>query len=161
MLLLRCSSSTAKHIPSRLGSGPCMYTVALPRASSLDAILLRAPSLCLALEEMLLICLLHVNLLSTVTPRISRSSTSVIMALPKYRSIFVGFLFHEMVNALHLVGSNATLHLSAHLFMFSRSLLRLAHTASAWLGDLISQNKVASSAYRYSELSLQSSKSSM
>ena len=69
-----------------------LYTVALPQASSLDAILLRAPSLCPALEEMF-ICFFNVNLLSTVTPRISRSSTSVIMALPKYGSIFVGFLF--------------------------------------------------------------------
>ena len=128
-----------------------LYTVALLQASSLDANLLRAPSLCAALGEMLFICLFHINLLSTVTPRISRSSTSVIMALPKYRSIFVGFLFVEMVNALHLVGSNVTLDSSAHLFMFSSYLLMTAQTASAWLGDLISQNKVASSVYRLNE----------
>ena len=106
-------------------------------------------------------CLFHVSFLSTVTPRISSSSTSLILVVQKNRSVLVGCLFRDIVIALHLVGSNATFHLSAHVFILARSLFRPALTVSASLVDLISQKRVESSAYRYRAFSQWSARSSM
>ena len=55
--------------------------------------------------------------------------------------------------ALHFDGSNVIFHLSAQLFILSRSLFRLAVTASPSSEDLISQKRVESSAYKYSGFS--------
>ena len=98
-------------------------------------------------------CLVQVSLQSTVTPKISNSLFSASLVLPKNRSHLVGFRFLEIVIALHFDGSNVIFHLSAQLFILSRSLFRLAVTASPSSEDLISQKRVESSAYKYSGFS--------
>ena len=74
-----------------------------------------SPSLRPAFDEMFLICLFHESFLSTITHKISSSSTSQIYGL-------VGCLFLEIVIALHVDGSKVTFHLSADLSMLFRSL---------------------------------------
>ena len=74
------------------------------------------------------ICLVHISLLSMLTPGISSASFVTSWWSPKCRTRLDGYLFLDIIIALRLVGWNFTFHLSAQTFVLSRSLFKLAAT---------------------------------
>lgn len=69
--------------------------------------------------------------------------------------------FLQIIIALHFVGSNITFHLSAQMFILSRSRFRLAVTESFLPADHIGAYRVESTAYKFSSFSQTSTRSSM
>ena len=73
-----------------------------------------------------------------MTPKFPSSSCSGSLVSSKNRSDLIGFLFLEMVGALHLHSSKITFHLSAYFLILSTSVFGLAATHLLSLLDMTS-----------------------